>query len=200
MTLDDPAENGHEDSTELKLATLMSLRPELDQSLLLDLLISAEGSVHRVLANLEPAVERDQPRKRSAAGIGQQTSLSAFTAAAPFSSPSKKRKVLTRKGDTLHLYSPEDIATNTPCSIIHNFLPSKEAEQLLEELLEESPTYERQTFKLFDNVVQSPHSACFYVDSLEDIKSQKTEFLYNGSHLSVCKTVLTCMAHVCLTL
>ena len=199
MTLDDPTENGHEDSTELKLATLISLHPELDQSLLLDLLISAEGSVNRVLASLETADRRDQSRKRSAASIGQQTSLSAFTAAAPSSSPSKKRKVLTKKGDTLHLYSPEDIASHTPCSIIHNFLPSNEADKLLKELLEESPTYERQTFKLFDNVVQSPHSACFYVDSLEDIKSQKTEFLYNGSHLSVCKTVLLCMAHICLT-
>lgn len=199
MTLDDPLENGHEDSTELKLATLISLHPELDQGLLLDLLISAEGSVHRVLANLEPGDPKDQSRKRSAASIGHQTSLSAFTAAAPSSSPSKKRKTLTRKGDTLHLYSPEDIASNTPCSIVHNFLPPHEADRLLEELLEESPTYERQTFKLFDNVVQSPHSACFYVDSLEDIKSQKTEFLYNGSHLSVCKTVLTCTAHARLT-
>ena len=56
---------------------------------------------------------------------------------------------------------------------------------MLEELLEEAKTFERQTFKLFDNVVQSPHTACFYVASLEEAKRQRTEYVYNGSYLTV---------------
>ncbi|KAK4695442.1 hypothetical protein P7C71_g2304, partial [Lecanoromycetidae sp. Uapishka_2] len=59
----------------------------------------------------------------------------------------------------------------------------EQADDLLRELLDEASTFERQTFKLFDNVVQSPHSACFYVDSLEERERQKT-YLYNGSYLT----------------
>ncbi|KAL8775531.1 MAG: hypothetical protein Q9209_000027 [Squamulea sp. 1 TL-2023] len=73
---------------------------------------------------------------------------------------------------------------HTPCSIIHNFLEAQVAEDLLQELLEEAPSFERQTFKLFDNVVQSPHSACFYVENLDEKKRQQTEYLYNGSFLT----------------
>ena len=96
---------------------------------------------------------------------------------------------MTKKGQTLHLYTPEDIAAHTPCSIIHNFLPAREADDLLRELLEEAQTFERQTFKLFDNVVQSPHSACFYVDGLEERERQRSEYLYNGSYLNVGLTI-----------
>lgn len=97
-----------------------------------------------------------------------------------------RTKALTRKGQTLHLYTREDIAAHTPCSIVHNFLPALEAEGLLRELLAEAGTFEKQTFKLFDNVVQSPHSACFYVESLEEQRRQRTEYVYNGSYLTVC--------------
>jgi len=92
---------------------------------------------------------------------------------------------MSKKGKTLHLYSPEDIAAHTPCSIIHNFLPAEEADALLEELLLEAPTFERQSFKLFDNVVSSPHTACFYVETLEEEESQRSEYIYNGDRLTV---------------
>lgn len=176
-----------EETTDLKLATLSSLFPTVDQATLLDLLISADGSVSAVFDSLSGTVEAS-PRKRTATRVGYQTSLSSFRTVANLEaeSPSAKRRTLTKKGQTLHLYTPEDIAAHTPCSIIHHFLPAQEAENLLRELLEEAPTFERQTFKLFDNVVQSPHSACFYVDSLEERERQKTEYLYNGSYLEVC--------------
>ncbi|KAF6227710.1 hypothetical protein HO173_012040 [Letharia columbiana] len=180
-----PLPNEDEGSTDLKLATLSSLFPTVDQATLLDLLVSADGSVEAVFDSLSGKPEVGSPRKRPAASVGYQTSLSAFRRVgnAEPGSPAAKRRVLTKKGQTLHLYTPEDIAAHTPCSIIHNFLPAQEADNLLRELLEEAPTFERQTFKLFDNVVQSPHSACFYVDSLEERERQKTEYLYNGSYL-----------------
>lgn len=176
------------ESTDLKLATLSSLFPTVDQATLLDLLISADGSVEAVINSLSGRMEGEYPRKRPATRVGYQTSLSSFQKSIKTEpgSPSAKRRALTKKGQTLHLYTPEDIAAHTPCSIIHNFLPAQEADNLLRELLEEAPTFERQSFKLFDNVVQSPHSACFYVDSLEERDRQKTEYLYNGSYLEVC--------------
>ncbi len=55
----------------------------------------------------------------------------------------------------------------------------------MEELLEESKTFEKITFKLFDNVVNSPHTSSFYVSSLDEVNRQKLEYLYNGSTLTV---------------
>ncbi|KAK7748558.1 hypothetical protein SLS53_000578 [Cytospora paraplurivora] len=97
---------------------------------------------------------------------------------------SKKTRLMSRKGATLHLFDPDDIAEHTPCSIIHNFLPSDLAKTLLEELLEEARSFERPTFKLFDNVVSSPHTSSFYVDSADEMQQQKTEYLYNGARLT----------------
>lgn len=184
-----------EDFTDLKLATLASLYPHIAQEALLDCLIAADGSVEAVRRNYSVFEHLRSPRKGSNRGIGHQTSLVGFRQSGNDvtndgmpqmgSGVSNKPRTLTKKGQTLHLYTPEDIAAHTPCSIIHNFLPAGEADELLKELLEESPTFPRQTFKLFDNVVQSPHTACFYVDSLEEVVRQKTEYLYNGSFLSV---------------
>lgn len=174
-----------DDSTDLKLAKLASLFPTVEQRTLLDLLISADGSVQAVQASLSSPAKVLSPRKRPAASVGYQTSLSSFRSATDSVSDSTlKRRTLAKKNQTLHLYSPEDIESHTPCSIIHNFLPAHEADNLLKELLEEAPTFERQTFKLFDNVVQSPHSACFYVNSLEEREKQKNEYVYNGSYLT----------------
>lgn len=188
-------EEEEEDSTDIKLATLASLYPQIAQEALLDSLIAANGSVEAVCRDFNVSELLRSPRKGSKRGIGYQTSLAGFGQSGSDvandgmpqmgSVMSKKPRTLTKKGQTLHLYTPEDIAAHTPCSIIHNFLPAEEAEELLRELLKESPNFPRQTFKLFDNVVQSHHTACFYVESLEEVARQKTEYLYNGSFLPV---------------
>lgn len=178
-------EEEEEESTDLKLATLASLYPGHSHETLLESLIAANGSIDAVCQALQPFV-KDLIPKRPAV-IGFQTSL------APFRTPPdgeqgvvrKKTKNLVKKGQTLHLFSAEDIAEHTPCTIVHNFLPQEEADKLLKELLYEANTFERQIFKLFDNIVESPHSACFYVDNSEEEKKQKTEYLYNGSFLTV---------------
>ena len=182
-------EDQDEDSTDLRLAILASLYPDFGQAVLLDALISTNGSVEAASRHLDFLTNPDQSPTKSNIGksVGYQSSLSAYRVQQGHlaqETPSKTTR-LTRKGQTLHLFSPEDIALHTPCSIIHNFLPSKEAEDLLKELLVEAPTFERQVFKLFDNVVESPHSACFYVNSLEEQKRQQSEYLYNGSYLTV---------------
>ena len=172
-----------DESTDFKLALLSSLHPYIEQSILLDVLLANEGSVEKASASLE---NTDSPPRKASAATGYQSSLSGYIAPnEDGDNPGKRAKLLSKKGKTLHLYSPEDVAAHTPCSIIHNFLPAEEANALLEELLKEAPTFERMTFKLFDNVVQSPHTASFYVESYEELQRQKTEYIYNGGLLTV---------------
>jgi hypothetical protein len=173
-----------DDSTDFKLAMLSSLHPYIEQQVLLDILLAHEGSVGKASESLKNP--GSSPRKSAATGY--QSSLSGFIAPhdpGDLESPTKRSKLLSKKGKTLHLYSPEDVAAHTPCSIIHNFLPPEQANALLEELLEEASTFERMSFKLFDNVVQSPHTACFYVEGWEEQKRQKTEYIYNGGRVEV---------------
>ena len=174
-----------DESTELKLATLASLHPYVEQEILLDHLVSAHGSVQDSSRALDCLALSDQSPKKLKRGICYQSSLSAYKLQKSGPSDRLQPKSLTKKGQTLHLYSADDVARHTPCSIIHTFLPPAEAEALLQELLKEAITFEKQSFKLFGNVVQSPHRSCFYVDSLEESMRQKTEYLYNGSYLTV---------------
>ncbi|KAL1621938.1 hypothetical protein SLS56_009016 [Neofusicoccum ribis] len=175
-----------EDSTDFKLALLASLHPEVDQAFLLEILLDAEGSVEKASEALGERRTFDSPRKKPAA-VGYQSSLSKFKVKSGNSDDANgaaSKRLLSKKGKTLHLYSPEDIENNTPCSIIHNFLPSDEADALLREMLEESPTYGRDIFKLFDRIVESPHSMCFYVDSWEEAVRQRNDYIYNGSRIT----------------
>ena len=175
------------EDTDTKVAILASLHPSLDQSILFETLIAFDGSIKAASASLEiygdPVRAKRTPRSPQK-GVGYQSSLSSYRTPGP-TELSQNQRSLTTKGRTLHLYAPEDVAVHSPCSIIHNFLPADEAEKLLRELLEEAKNFERQSFKIFDNVVQSPHTACFYVESNEERRRQQTEYLYNGSNLTV---------------
>jgi len=176
--------DGDENSTDFKLAVLASLHPELEQEVLLDALLDAEGSVEQASNRLLERNATSSPSKpplRSSV-IGYQSSLSSFAQRSGSVSPVKKQQ-LTKKGKTLHLYSPEDIEQHTPCSIIHNFLPKEDADALLQEILPETPSFLREKFKLFDRVVESPHSICFYVNSWDEMRVQKSEYVYNGSYI-----------------
>ncbi|KAF2436246.1 hypothetical protein EJ08DRAFT_578833 [Tothia fuscella] len=173
-----------EDSTDLKLALLASMHPDLDQSTLLEALLLNEGSVKKVLDLLKNDQYATKRKNKLSHGVGYQASLSAFNINPKSGSGNLAKKQLTRKGKTLHLYSPGDIAANTPCSIIHNFLPANLADSLLLELLEEAPTFRKERFQLFDRVVESPHTMCFYVNSHDDVETQKTDYVYNGNRIA----------------
>ncbi|KAK4949825.1 hypothetical protein LTR10_011667 [Elasticomyces elasticus] len=185
-----PFDDDHE-STDIKLAILASLHPEKSQDDLLEILLSCDGSVEHAsqsmfAASLMPGL------KRRLTTPGMQSAL-------PFALPTTKspsKQTLTKKGRTLHLYTPQDIANHTPCSIVHNFLPPHLATALMEELLAEVSTYESISFKIFDNVVKSPHTACFYVDSLADIQRQRSEYYYNGNDLGDIRQILPAMRQV----
>lgn len=185
-----------EDSTDVKLAILSSLHPGKGHDDLLEILLSCDGRVQDALKALENV--KFIPRKRQASTVGLQSAL-AFDKnerSSPNKQPGRFSAALTKKGKTLYLYTPADIATHTPCSIIHNFLPKSLANALLEELLPEAATFSKATFKLFDNVVQSPHTASFYVEDLALRDAQKSAYLYNGSNLDDVREILPRMREV----
>lgn len=174
-----------EESTEIRLAILSSLYPLIEQETLLDVLLAHNGSVSQASESLGSF----RPATRKSAVIGHQRSLRQYTKPATArddglpSQPKKKAK--SKKGSTLHLYDPEDVAEHTPCTIIHNFLPAELADELLRELLHEAKSFEQITFKLFDNIVSSPHTSCLFLESYEEIQEQKHSYYYNGGMLNV---------------
>ncbi|KAJ5091230.1 hypothetical protein NUU61_006100 [Penicillium alfredii] len=183
-----------EDSTDLKLAMLISLFPRTKQEELLDILVSCDGSVEAassLLSSQGSAVLSPATKKRATSGssLGVQTSLLSHVVTTTKNGVLKqeneiKKPPAIKKGKTLHLYAPEDIAASTPCTIIHNFLPAEEANALLVELLEESQHFSRYEFQLFNRTVQSPHTACVYVSTLEEYRQQTSEYTYGGTYRS----------------
>jgi alkylated DNA repair dioxygenase AlkB len=180
-----PGDGDHgEETTDVKLGILASLFPDLEQEALLDVLIASDGSIEAASSALVSDQKSGSWRKKRAAShvLGVQSSLTSFGISTPQSPPSRSgsNQLATKRGKTLHLYSPEDVAKHSPCTIIHHFLPSDEATALLKELLAESETFDRQKFQLFDTVVESPHSSGFYVSSAEEQRQQRDEYSYNG--------------------
>ena len=179
-----------EESTDYKLSILISLHPDKDEGTLLETLLASEGSVERALECLNLP-----PKKRPAASAtSYQSSLSSITRTGKDGAAIKQ---LTKKGKTVHLYTPEDIEAHTPCSIIYNFLPPEEADALLQELVDESPTYKTNTFQLFDRVVSSPHTFCLYVDSWGEAEIQKTQYVYDGEKVKVSLLHLLRTSSIC---
>ncbi|KAI5925392.1 hypothetical protein F4810DRAFT_77022 [Camillea tinctor] len=176
-----------EESTDIKLAMLSSLFPNFGQEPLLEALLAHDGSVEEASASLVNDEPEPSKKLRLNQVVGYQATLRSFasksSSAAERPASPKKAKLLSKKGETVHLYDPEDIAENTPCSIIHNFLPPEEANDLLREMLDESRSFRKITFKLFDNIVQSPHTSSFYLATEAEINTQKADYFYNGGRL-----------------
>jgi hypothetical protein len=186
ISLSTDCNDAHEESTDIKLAILSSLHPDIDQEALLDILLAHDGNVEATSQVLQTTRLPKKPGAGNA--VAAQSSLRSFAvgpATSDLTPPSKRTKLLSRKGATLHLYDPQDISEHTPCTIIHNFLPAEEANSLLQELLKESESFEKITFKLFDNVVSSPHTSGFYVGTHKELQEQKHEYVYNGSRMTV---------------
>ena len=181
-----------DDSTDIKLAILSSLHPDRSQEDLLELLLNHDGSVEATLQAISSSSDLgSRPSKKRPSAMGLQSALS-------FGGGPQAPAVLqtlTKKGRTLHLFRPEDIAVHTPCSVVHNFLPLDLADELLTELLPEVPSYTSATFRLFDNVVKSPHTASFYVEP-SMLAEQRHTYLYNGSYLSDVREILPVMRKV----
>ncbi|KAI9001676.1 hypothetical protein BC832DRAFT_522033, partial [Gaertneriomyces semiglobifer] len=60
--------------------------------------------------------------------------------------------------------SVENVADHIPCELFLNVLPPALADSLLERMLVEADTWTSRRFLLFDRMVDSPHTTCFYED------------------------------------
>ncbi|GKZ21139.1 hypothetical protein AbraIFM66951_008672 [Aspergillus brasiliensis] len=176
-----------EESTDLKLALLMSLFPTMTLDTLMEILVSSNGCVETASSTIKAQTQTQiqsgfapPAKKRATAVPGTPAIQTCLTS----TSPTIITKPLTKKGQTLHLYSPSSIATHTPCTLIHNFLPPSLANALLSELLSESPHFSRPHFQLFDRTVQSPHSASIYVSTPQDHHAHTSEYTYGGTYRS----------------
>ncbi|CAK37381.1 uncharacterized protein An01g13750 [Aspergillus niger] len=182
-----PPTTTDEDSTDLKLALLMSLFPTMTLDTLMEILVSSNGCVETASCTIKAQTQTQiqfgsaSPSKKRAKTV---PGTPAIQTCLPSTSPTTITRPLTKKGQTLHLYSPSSIATHTPCTLIHNFLPPSLANDLLTELLSESPHFTRPHFQLFDRTVQSPHSASTYVSTPEDHHSHTSEYTYGGTYRS----------------
>ncbi|OAA58374.1 GRF zinc finger domain containing protein [Niveomyces insectorum RCEF 264] len=174
-----------EPSTEIKLALLASLvddiSPPIGQDVLLDVLLDHDGSVSAAAEALRAWPDKwgskatIEGRKSNGLGrcrvIGHQTSLRMLIPASPTTSRNEgtRQPCPSKRGRTLFLYDPVDVDAHTPCTLVHNFLPAEMANEFLRELLEEAATFSTpHTFKLFDQLVSSPHTSCLYLESVEE--------------------------------
>ncbi|KAL4818595.1 hypothetical protein BDW67DRAFT_9600 [Aspergillus spinulosporus] len=185
-----PAAADYDDtSTDIKLAQLVSLFPDTPQDTLLDILVSCSGSVETAVATITEQKQLSFKRPRTTA-TAIQTSLKSHIAVSPAKRdgnredlvPKKSRNPVVQKGRTLYLFSPEDVAAHTSCTIIHNFLPPEQANALLLELLEESQHFSRYQLQLFDRTVESPHSTCVYVSTAEEEAQHANDYTYGGTY------------------
>lgn len=172
-----------EESTEYKLALLASMFPDKTQEVLLDYVLAYGGSVTKATQALS-----GETTKRKRGGLGHQGSIDSFAGRvkqADEVSPPAAIGSLTRKGKTLHLYTPKEVEAHTPCSIIHNFLPKDNADALLRELLDESSRFNRNAFQMFERTVTSGHTWRLYVDTEDEVEQQQKGLAYDGSDAAI---------------
>ncbi|KAL2838906.1 hypothetical protein BJY01DRAFT_32201 [Aspergillus pseudoustus] len=186
--------NDDETSTDIKLAQLVSLFVDTPQDTLLDILVSCGGSVDDAVATIteqKQMLPSPTAPKRAKAANGAsaiQTSLASHVLQAPNAKTgddtAKRGNPVQKvqKGRTLFLYSPEDVAEHTSCTIIHNFLPVEQANALLLELLDESKHFSRYQLQIFERTVESPHSTCVYVNTPEEQDQHMNDYSYGGSY------------------
>ncbi|PHH69020.1 hypothetical protein CDD82_122 [Ophiocordyceps australis] len=192
-----------DETTEVKVALLASLHGDVDHETLLNLIVAHNGSVSQASLALQSRqagatkdkASEDKASEDNASGRRQQ-SLKRYATASDNGHGAKKPNVRWKKGSTLHLYDADDVSQHTPCSIIHNFLPAHEADELLRELLDEAKTFQKSTFKLFDQVVSSRHTSSFYVESYEALQGQKADYYYNGSKLTDVRPITRQLSNV----
>ena len=180
-----PDDNNDDLDTDTKLAILSSLFP-LSQCELLEALVSADGSLEMaqgILSGATPAASNTstalqaQPPPRKKHTTSTQRPLSTFlpagTGTKTTTTTSSSTTIIAslpkpQRGKPLLLFSPEHVTALTPCRLVTQFLPTKLANDLLLELVNEAKGFakkgsEATRFRLFDREVWSRHTNGFYV-------------------------------------
>jgi len=85
---------------------------------------------------------------------------------------------MSHRPKPLVLYNPEDVAKHCPCTLIFNVLDKDLATRLLGVMLEDSETWNRNRWWLFERMVESPHKTSYFVD--QDVEDEVGQWTYNG--------------------
>ncbi|KAI5802449.1 GRF zinc finger domain-containing protein [Pyronema domesticum] len=198
-----PPSDDTEETTDTKLALLLSLHPKTSLETLLEALLSNNGSVSAASNSLsEPSTKKpnaqpkNQPRKQSLISPlptpPPRIPLLSFSTSRP--STARQQSSLTRflssptsiishrppaKGQTQHFFTPLSIPATIPVELQTSFLPPSLASSLLSELLQESTTFPPPTpFRLFDRNVVSPHTCGFFLrDPTNEARSHAKAYL-----------------------
>ncbi|KAG0259283.1 hypothetical protein BG011_002748 [Mortierella polycephala] len=94
------------------------------------------------------------------------------TSASTLTSSSSRPKPLV-------VYSPEDVAKRCPCTLIFNVLDKDLATRLLKVMLEDSETWNRNRWWLFERMVESPHKTSYFAERDDDME-EVAGWTYNG--------------------
>ncbi|KAF9321830.1 hypothetical protein BG003_010854 [Podila horticola] len=143
-----------------------------------------------------------QPRLAAFLGSPSSSSLSLTSSSQPTStltsSPSASASNLPSLNDRLRwkdsiddstkprerirplvLYNPEDVTKHSPCTLIHNVLDKDLASRLLQVMMVESETWNRNRWWLFERMVESPHKTSYYAEDSNDL-AEVSGWTYNG--------------------
>ncbi|KAG0225650.1 hypothetical protein BGW41_004597 [Actinomortierella wolfii] len=79
----------------------------------------------------------------------------------------------------LYLYSPSDVEKHCPCTLLMNVLDEDLANRLLVGLLEDSKSWNRNRWWMFERMVESPHTTAYFAEQDADM-DEVSNWTYNG--------------------
>ncbi|KAG5437035.1 hypothetical protein PCANB_001311 [Pneumocystis canis] len=196
--------NDDNNDTEMKLSLLISVFPDNSPEMLLEKLVENDGSVEDTLniclnscfenkktskrlkkqKKIDEFIEKHE-YKRKCALLNKESSKVSWPIKMKWDNSIKTLK--REKACVLHLYLSEQIAKLTPCTLISNVLPCNLANSLLLKMIEESKTWRRNEFRLFERNIVSPCKSCyyFYFDENDPLEQK---FFHNGSEITDIRT------------
>ncbi|KAG5436910.1 hypothetical protein PCK2_001039, partial [Pneumocystis canis] len=190
-----------DNDTEMKLALLISVFPDNSPEILLEKLVENDGSVENTVKmclnscfkkkcvskklkkqrKIDEFIEKHEDKRECPLLNKQELSKVSWPIKMQWDSSIKTLKRKNRR--VLHLYLSEQIGTKvTPCTLICNVLPQNLANSLLLEMLEESKTWKRNEFRLFERNIVSPCKSCYYF-SFDEKDPLEPKFFHNGSEI-----------------
>ncbi|CCH42145.1 hypothetical protein BN7_1690 [Wickerhamomyces ciferrii] len=157
--------------TEAKISKLKKTFPECDESSLLELLISCDGSISTTESLLYESFPQQNKRIKLESHLSRQSNINSLLGQDE-STPLNK---IGNHSKPIYLYTKSDIETTIPYASIHfNFLPEELSNNLLNFLLKDDQGWSPQEFYLFGNACKSNHQSKVYSS-----KTQETLY-YNG--------------------
>ncbi|GJE95183.1 hypothetical protein PsYK624_113640 [Phanerochaete sordida] len=101
----------------------------------------------------------------------------------------------------LTLTTPAMVAKHTPCTMHLSVLPPELASRLFYTMIDESESWQRNKWWLFDRVVESPHRTSFYARNASDADPDgmraAAQYWYNGRQTEPPKAFPAAMAEAC---